>query len=52
MKRSTVALFVFFLVPAGFLVAEDWTQWAGNDRQCTWSETGILKSFPKEGLKP
>jgi len=52
MKRSTVALFVLLLVPAGFLVAEDWTQWAGNDRQCTWSETGILKSFPKEGLKP
>ncbi|MCP3696772.1 MAG: PQQ-binding-like beta-propeller repeat protein [Planctomycetaceae bacterium] len=52
MKRSTVSLFVLLLVPAGFLVAEDWTQWAGNDRQCTWSETGILKSFPKEGLKP
>ncbi len=32
--------------------AEDWTQWAGNGRQCQWTETGILDKFPAEGLKP
>ncbi|MFV1967249.1 MAG: PQQ-binding-like beta-propeller repeat protein [Pirellulaceae bacterium] len=32
--------------------AEDWTQWAGNDRQCNWNETGILREFPADGLKP
>jgi outer membrane protein assembly factor BamB len=32
--------------------ADDWTQWAGNDRQCIWHETGILKEFPKDGLTP
>jgi outer membrane protein assembly factor BamB len=32
--------------------AEDWTQWAGNDRQCNWTEDGILDKFPADGLKP
>lgn len=30
--------------------AADWIQWAGNDRQGNWTETGILKAFPKGGL--
>ena len=52
MKYGSIALFVLFLVTPGFLVADDWTQWAGNDRLCNWNETGILKTFPKDGLKP
>ncbi len=52
MKYGSLALFAFLLVTPGFLVADDWTQWAGNDRLCNWNETGILKTFPKEGLKP
>ena len=52
MKYGSIALFAFLLVTPGLLVADDWTQWAGNDRLCNWNETGILKTFPKEGLKP
>src|SRR5213595_3777115 len=31
--------------------AEDWPQWRGTKRDGVWNETGILKSFPAEGLK-
>ncbi len=30
--------------------AEDWPQWRGPNRQGSWDETGILESFPPEGL--
>lgn len=33
-------------------IADDWTQWAGNDRVGIWSEDGILEQFPEGGLKP
>jgi outer membrane protein assembly factor BamB len=48
--KTIIALIVFVLVESTF--AEDWTQWAGNDRLCIWSETGILEKFPADGLKP
>jgi outer membrane protein assembly factor BamB len=31
--------------------ADDWPQWRGPHRDGVWSETGILKSFPVDGLK-
>jgi outer membrane protein assembly factor BamB len=31
--------------------AEDWPQWRGTQRDGVWHETGILQSFPPEGLK-
>ena len=52
MKHGSTALFVILLVIPGFVIADDWTQWAGNDRLCNWNESGILKTFPKDGLKP
>ena len=30
--------------------AADWPQWRGPNRDNVWNETGILKSFPPEGL--
>lgn len=30
---------------------EDWPQWRGPHRDGVWHETGILQSFPPEGLK-
>ena len=33
------------------LRAEDWPQWRGPRRDGVWRETGILQSFPPEGLK-
>src|SRR5262245_25259107 len=32
--------------------AEDWPQWRGIHRDGRWDETGVLDSFPAEGLKP
>ena len=33
------------------LRGEDWPQWRGSQRDGVWHETGILQSFPPEGLK-
>ncbi len=41
---------IFCILPA-LLWAEDWPQYRGKDRAGVWSETGILESFPAEGLK-
>jgi outer membrane protein assembly factor BamB len=29
--------------------ADDWPQWLGPQRDSVWRETGIMKTFPKEG---
>lgn len=31
------------------LLADDWPQWLGPQRDAVWRETGIVKTFPKEG---
>jgi outer membrane protein assembly factor BamB len=46
-----------FLVPAALLaltlpiLASDWPQWRGPDRNDVSKETGLLRSWPKEGPK-
>ena len=35
---------------AATLSAEDWPQWRGADRLGIWTETGILRGFPDQGL--
>ena len=32
------------------LVAKDWPQWRGTERLGLWTETGILREFPDDGL--
>ena len=34
------------------IVAEDWRQWLGNQRDGIWRESDLLTSFPKQGLEP
>src|SRR5438552_1003191 len=46
--RATIVLSL--LLPAA-LRADDWPQWRGAQRDGTWHETGLLQSFPAEGLK-
>src|ERR671935_2724998 len=36
---------------AAAIRADDWPQWRGPNRDGVWNETGILQSFPPEGLK-
>lgn len=36
----------------GSLIAADWPQWRGPNRDGVWSESGILTAFPAAGLKP
>jgi outer membrane protein assembly factor BamB len=31
--------------------ADDWPQWRGPNRDGVWAETGVLGSFPTDGLK-
>jgi outer membrane protein assembly factor BamB len=33
------------------LLASDWPQWRGPNRDNSWPESGILQTFPAEGLK-
>ena len=39
------------LLPSVALRADDWPQWRGPNRDGVCSETGLLESFPAEGLK-
>ena len=38
-------------VPNSPAVGSDWPHWAGPNGNCTSDETGLLKEWPKEGLK-
>src|SRR5438128_6586458 len=39
------------LLMAPWAMAIDWPQFRGPNRNGNWEETGILESFPREGLK-
>lgn len=38
------------LLPSVVLRADDWPQWRGPNRDGKWDETGLLESFPGDGL--
>ncbi len=44
-------LFALALLVSLVLRAEDWPQFRGPNRDSIWKETGILETFPAEGLK-
>src|SRR5262249_55363933 len=48
MSRLLLVLTASFLFPA-LLWADDWPQWLGPRRDGVGRETGLVKTFPKEG---
>ena len=46
------AAFAALMVSAITVHADDWPQWQGKNRDGKWNETGIVKSFPEDGMKP
>jgi outer membrane protein assembly factor BamB len=49
--RGLLLLAALVLMPTATICGEDWPQWRGPNRDGVYSETGILQSFPAEGLK-
>src|SRR4051812_12201000 len=43
---------IFILLIHGRIIASDWPQWRGPNRDGVWTETHILSSFPSTGLVP
>lgn len=43
---------ISLLLIHGTIVASDWPQWRGPNRDGVWTESGILTSFPDKGLAP
>src|SRR5438067_257048 len=50
-KTHVAMALALSLPPCVATRADDWPQWRGPNRDGVWSETGILESFPAEGLK-
>jgi len=48
--KQTLLVAGLLLVPA-VVRAGDWPQWRGPNRDGRWDETGVLETFPAEGLK-
>jgi outer membrane protein assembly factor BamB len=49
MKTSTLFSAACLVTLTGLAAAADWPQWQGPDRSNVSRETGLLKSWPKEG---
>lgn len=40
----------FLFLPA-CIIAGEWPQWRGPNRDASWNEKGLLRTFPQDGLK-
>lgn len=45
------ALAILLLLSASAIQGTDWPQWRGLRRDGVWTETGVLQTFPADGLK-
>ena len=50
MKRPIVWAGVLLMVGAAVIHADDWPEFRGQGRLGVWNETGILETFPEDGL--
>jgi len=49
--KTRVILFLAGILTTGAVLAADWPQWQGPDRTNISKETGLLKTWPKDGPK-
>jgi outer membrane protein assembly factor BamB len=49
--RALSSAIAFSLLPTASVNAIDWPQFRGRNRDGSWEETGVLETFPHEGLK-
>jgi outer membrane protein assembly factor BamB len=49
---SIIAFVASILLADSFLIADDWPQWGGAQRDCVWHEDGIVEKLPTDGLLP
>jgi outer membrane protein assembly factor BamB len=51
MRSAVLSVLGIALVGTVGLHADDWPEWRGKGRRGVWNETGIVETFPAEGLK-
>jgi outer membrane protein assembly factor BamB len=51
MRHPATASILLVLTIAICATAEDWPEWRGRGRLGVWTETGILETFPADGLE-
>src|SRR5262245_42132555 len=49
--KTLLGLVLVSLLGASALLAKDWSQFRGPNRDGSWEETGVLEFFPCAGLK-
>ena len=51
MRTATACVVTLLLLGSALVRADDWPEYRGRNRAGVWNETGILETFPAEGLK-
>ena len=49
MKRNVLAAISIFLATCTGVIADDWPQWRGPNRDGKSAETGFVKKWPENG---